>query len=174
MLTRRTLIASVPGIAAAGALAGCAVSQNGPVTTVTLDVAKMNAWGQALVNGAELVAVLPGFTGTPPALAILAIGPVIAADMTAFNKATEGSLTFTYDKTSPATQVTSIVDDAQKLVSAVTGSVSQIPAAVVADFTQYAQAIKTIVSLIQAAIGSVSAAAPMGMTEAQALAVLRK
>lgn len=175
MLTRRSLIAAVPGIAAAGGLAACATSTNGNVTTVKLNVASMNAWGQALVNGAELVATLPGFTGTPAALAILAVGPVIAADMTAFNNATGGSLTFTYDKTSPATQVTSIVNDAQDLANKVTAAVSQIPAGVVSNFQQYAHAILTIVSLIQAAIGSMTAAAaPGGMTEAQALAVLSK
>ena len=172
MLSRRTLVSAIPGIAAAGVLAACTKTTSNGVTTITLNVNAMNSWGQALVNGAELVGGLPGIVGTPAGLAVMAIGPIISADMAAFVGATGGSLTFTFDSTTPAAAVTSISSDAQKLLTAVVAAVPQVPANIAASANQYLAAIKTIVSLIQAAIGSVSAAAPMGMSEAAALKVL--
>ena len=173
MLTRRTLVAAVPGIAAAGALAACTSTTTNGVTTVTINVAQANAWGQALLNAITLVAGLPGIVGTPPALAVMAIEPMISADLTAFNTAANGKLVLTYDRTTPAAAVTSLAADGQKLVADVQAAIGTVASGALQTAQTYLAAVKTIVSLFQAAAGSVSAAAASGMTEAQALTVLK-
>jgi hypothetical protein len=174
MLSRRTLVSSIPGIAAAGLLAACTKTTGNGVTTITLNVNAMNSWGQAIVNGAELVGGLPGIVGTPAGLAVMALAPVISADMAAFVGATGGSMTFTFDTTSPATVVTSIANDAQKLLAAVVAAIPQVPANIAASANEYLAAIKTIVSTIQAAIAVTAGAAPSDMSVAKAMAVLSK
>jgi hypothetical protein len=173
MLTRRTLVSAIPGIAAAGALAACSSTTTNGVTTITLNVAQANSWAQALLNATTLVAGLPGIVGTPPALAVMAVEPLISADLTAFNTAANGQIVLTYDRTTPAAAVTSLAADGQKLVSDVQAAIGNVASAQLSVAQEYLAAVKTIVSFFQAAVGSVAAAAPSGMTEARALAVLK-
>ena len=172
MLTRRTLVASVPVLAAAGALAACSTQKVNGVTTITLNVAQANAWAQALLNATTLVAGLPGIVGTPPALAVMAIEPLISADITAFNTAAGGKLVLTYDSTSPAAAVTSLAADGQKLVSDVQAAIGTVASGALQTAQTYLAAVKTVVSFLQAAAGSSAAAAPVGMSEADALKTL--
>lgn len=174
MLTRRTLVSAIPGIAAAGVLAACTSTTTNGVTTVTINVAQANAWGQALLNAITLVAGLPGIVGTPPALVVMAIEPMISADLTAFNTAANGQLVLTYDRSTPAAAVTSLAADGQKLVSDVQAAIGSVASSALQTAQTYLAAVKTIVSLFQAAAGAVTAAAAPGMTEVQAMTVLSR
>lgn len=169
-----TAAPAIPAVGALALLTGCTSTTTNGVTTVTINVAQANAWGQALLNATSLVTSLPGVVGTPPALAISAIEPLISADLTAFNTAANGQLVLTYDRSTPASAVTSLAADGQKLVSDVQAAIGTVASGQLQTAQTYLAAVKTIVSLFQAAAGSVTAAAaPGGMTEAQALAVLK-
>lgn len=172
MLTRRSIVSAIPGIAAVGALAACSSTTTNGVTTITLNVAQANAWAQAALNAVTLVTSLPGIVGTPPALAIIAVEPLISADLTAFNTAANGQLVLTYDRTSPAAAVTSLAADGQKLVTAVQAAIGNVASSAMQTAQTYLAAVKTIVSLFQAAAGSVAASAEMGMSEGDALKTL--
>jgi hypothetical protein len=150
-------------------MAGCTTSTVNGVTTVTLNVAQVNAWGQALVNSTTLVAGLPGINATPEAQAIKLVGPMISGDLAAFNKAANGALSLTFNTTSPAAGITSLVTDAQTLLNDTSAAIGSNLGGVA---QEYLDAIKTVVSLIQAATATSLVAGATPMTEAQALATL--
>lgn len=172
MISRRKLL-STSVLGGAALVAGCTTSTdpNG-VKTVTLNVAAADAWGQALLNSVGLLVVLPGIAGTPAALAIAAVKPMIAADIAAFDKAANGKLTFTFDPTSTSTGFNSLLTDAGTLLNDVQAAVPQATGAAAQTAQEYLAAITTIVSLIKAAASTTAAAPASGMSEAQALNVL--
>lgn len=172
MLRRKFL--STTAIAAAGLVAACTTSTVNGVTTVTLNTAQVNSWAQAFLNGAQLVANLPGIMGTPLGLTIAGIAPVISADVSAFNTATGGSLVLTYDRTSPVKAVDSLLADGHTLLTDALTAIPQVPATIAADAQTYLQALKTIVSLFEAALGGTTAAAvaKAPMSEGAALKAL--
>lgn len=173
MLTRRFLLSTVTPAIAAAALVGCTTTTVNGVTTVTLNVAQVNGWAQAVLNSIALVAGLTGVVGTPVAATIMALEPVVSADLTAFDTATNGSLVLTFDSTSPSKVASSLLQDAQTVLSAVVAAVPQVPSAMEQTAQEYLQALKTVVGFFQAAMGSVAASAVKApMTEAQALKVL--
>lgn len=170
MLTRRTIISAIPGITAAGVLAACAKTDNG----IVLNVAQVDAWGQAALNAAQLVATLPGIVGTAPAAAITAFAPMISADLKAFDTAAGGKVSLIIDKTSPANVANSLLNDFQSLLNDLVAAVPNVASAQMQQAQTYLNAFKTIVSLFQAAMGSMTASASASaMTEAQALKTLR-
>lgn len=169
MLSRRTLISAIPTIAAAGALAACAKTANG----IVLNVAQVDAWGQAALNAAQLVATLPGIAGTAPSVAIAAFAPMISADLKAFDAAAGGKVELTIDTSSPANIANSLLNDFQSLLNALVVAVPNVASTQAQQAQTYLSAFKTIVSLFQAAMGSMTASASAGsMSEAQALKAL--
>lgn len=168
-LTRRLMLQSTGLVA----LAACATTKTGSVTTLEVDVAKIDGWGQALASGIQLAANLPGIQGTPAGLAILAVAPTVATDLRAFDTAAGGKLTLVIDTSNPANFVNALVADGQKLASDVQAAVPLAIGQSVGLVQTYLAAINTIVALLQAAGGSpVAGLTPQSMTESQAMGVL--
>lgn len=154
---------------------GCASQTTNGVTKVTLNTNSVNAWGQAFINAANTVALLPGVSGTPAAGPIIALSGPLSTDLAAFKTATNGALTLTYDSTSPPAAVSSLLTDAQSLQTAVQSSIGNLTSSQLSTATLYLNALETVVSLFEAAASSsVAAAAPITpMTEADALKQLK-
>lgn len=177
-ICRRSLLHASALAVPAVALAGCGIvtrqTVNG-VTTVTVDVARLDGFGQAFLNGTTLIAGLPGIVGTAPAMAVTALAPVISADMKAFDAAAGGKLTMTFDATSVPSAIKSLADDGRQLLADAKAALPNVAKDQVATANTYVNAVETLVSLFQAAIGGVptmAAAALAPDSEARALAVL--
>jgi hypothetical protein len=172
-ITRRGALLSASAIIPAALLAGCGLitsnTTNG-VTTITINVADLDNWGNAIVNAASLLAPFVG----PIGATILEVGTVAKADLTAADVAAGGSLSLSFNSTSAPAAVSSLLADGQKIVSTVgsavtTGAVTQL----VAEAQTYLTAAETIVSVFSAALGLASASlAVPKMTETAALAAL--
>lgn len=169
-MRRRTILLAT---AALLPLAGCGIfstnTTNG-VTTVTLNVANAEAWGNAFINAATLISSLAGVAGTAAGTAIAATGATAKTDLATFVAQAGSQVTLIFDTTSVPAFVTSLLGDGQTL-SGLAGGVITSTSTTVAQ--SYLTALQTIVALFQAAVSTTAAAAPMKMTQAQALATLR-
>lgn len=162
----------------ATALNGCgAITSNttGGVTTLTVNVTQLNAWGQAFASGAKLIAGLPGIAGTAAGIAILAVATAVGTDLAAFNKVAGGSVSLSFNSTSIPAAVQSLANDGQTLLADASGALVNVATTAMTNAQTYINAVQTIVSLFQAELS----AAPVGaalkatsMTEATALATL--
>lgn len=177
-LSRRALLRSSALVPVAAALAACgAVTEtttNG-VTTVTVNVAQIDAWGRAFANGAKLIAGLPGLSGTATGLGISAVAAVVEADLAAFDKASGGSVSLAFNSTSVPAAVASLLADGKTLATDAAGALGNVASTAVQTAQTYIIAVETVVSLFQAAVGSIAVGAAVGgtrMSEAQALTAL--
>lgn len=172
--TRRsfvTVAAAVPFVAACSAFT--TTTTNGK-TTVSVDVSKIDAWGQAFSNAGLLILGLPGVSALPIGAAITAGIALVKADLAAFDTAAGGNVTLTFDTSSVPAFVQSVLADGKTLLADVSGVPGALSSTVQTEANEYVQALATIVSVFSATIGSmVAAAAPGGMSEGTALATLR-
>jgi len=164
--TRRLFIATTGlGIPAFG-LVGCTTSKNGNVTTVTINVAEVDAYAQAAGKGLALFADVAGPAIGPAATEIVnAADTAITVAAANFDKAVAGSLTVTVDSTSLATLVSSVSAAAGKVAAAVGQSFTGtgLSAQDQQNAQTYLDAFQTAVALIQdlvAMAGKVGAVAP--------------
>lgn len=176
-MNRRSLLFASALVAPAALLAGCATSTANGVTTITLNVASVEAWSTAFLNASTLIAGLPGIAGSGPSVVLMALANVIAADIASFKTAAGGNLSLTFDRTSVPKAITSLLADGQSLLTDTKALLSGVAAADAATAQTYLNAVATLVSLFEAALGNVSAKASgvLGaepMTERQALGAL--
>lgn len=125
---RRDLLKLLPSVPAA-ALMGCSISESNGVTTVTLNVSEVDSYCQAIVTGAKAVLGLSpvaGALGTASVATITAALTVFAAAVTAWDKSSGGSETFTLDSSSWSSVGSTLISDAEKLATDLEG----IPAAI--------------------------------------------
>jgi hypothetical protein len=163
----------------AAPIAACSVFQstttNG-VTTITVNVVKLDAYGQAFINGGTMLLDLPGISTLPVAAAISVVLAMLKTDIAALDTATQGQATLTFDSTSVPAAIQSVFTDGKTLLAdarSVLGTAEQAAASTV---LTYIDALQTVVSIFSATIGQMTAGARIGatpMTETQALAVLR-
>ena len=139
------------------------------VTAITVDVAKVAAYAQALQNGARQLAGL-GIASAGFNASMLLAANVIATDAQAFSDAAGGKLVLTYDGTSIPAGLASIFADGQKILSGGTAALPQT--AIIGTVAAIFQAVQTVVGLIETFLPIALAATPRPMTEAAALAVL--
>ncbi|OUJ16475.1 hypothetical protein [Acetobacter sp. DsW_063] len=176
-VSRRAALRGLGALAAGTALAACTVTTSGNVTTITLNVAKITAYGQAGVNAAAtIISLASGISALTPYLAAIeAAETALATALTAFSAAAGSSVTVSYDDTNWKTRVDSLLSDIESVSStiaaAISGAGSSLSSTVKSDATTAANALATVVSLFEALLGSTSAAR-LGMTEAQALKAL--
>ena len=176
--TRRNVLRGLVAGTAIGALGACTVSKSGNVTTITLNVAKVKAYGTAGINAVSTVlsiAAVASAIGTPTVAIIEAAAAALEASLTAFSSAAGSSVTVTYDSTSIKTAVNSVLADLQtvssNLSAAVTGAETKVTSSVLSDAVTAINALKTVVSVFEGVLGVVSLSEP-AMTEDQALRVL--
>jgi hypothetical protein len=155
--------------------AGCAVSTLNGVTTVTVDVATVNSYAQAVETaGRALLAIsyIAGPLGTAGvALAETAIAAVASA-VQAVDKLSGGKASFSYASTSVPAAITALAADAAQVLAFVGAAVSKAPAGAVTSRVQaVVAALSTVVALIQAFVSSV-ATAPLPMTGPEAIVTI--
>ena len=184
MFSRRQILgASIP-LSAAMVLGACTTTQDGNVTTHTLNVAKIKAYAQAGLNAAATVtsvlALNPSFTVfvTP----IRALADILTNTLEEFTAVSGDAITVSYDDTSIATLVNTLIDDLDKILITI-GSVLLTIAkgtfglgdSAVGKITVARDALATLISVFKILVGGFIATASGGestMTEAEAFGAL--
>lgn len=157
--TRRTFLKSTAGLGFAAVLAGCTITKNGTVTTVTLNTQEVLDYGESILSfakaGIGITFVASGLGTSGVAIANTAISALDAA-LTAFNKAAGGAATVTFDNTSAKTAFESIVDSAEKInsyiVATITATVSD--STVVSQAKVAANAAAGLISILKALVST--------------------
>ena len=152
--TRRTFLKSTTGLGFAAVLAGCTTMKNGNVTTITLNTQEVLDYGNTVLSFAKAGIAIPFVAAaiTPAGVTIAqeAINGLSAA-LTAFNKASNGKATVSYDDTSIKTAFDSIVADLttvnQYIVQTITATVAD--SAVVQNAQIAANAAAGLISIIK-------------------------
>jgi hypothetical protein len=174
----RRAILSLAGLGlSTAALAACTTTTSGGVTTLTINVAKIDAYAHAIQSaGTALLAdpVIAGLLGPNVALAETAVAAVVAG-LTAFDAAAGGAVTVSIDTSGVSAAVQSILTNAQSLLALIQAGVSTSKTALASTISNYIASLATIVALLQVLVASATtgakAAPVLPMTEARALAV---
>lgn len=172
-ISRRHLLAASTLVPVAACGVFTTNTTNG-VTTISVDVAKIDGWAQAFQNAGNLVLALPGVPALlgPAAPIVTATIAMVAADIAAFDKSAGGSVVLTFNAGSVPAAISSVLADGQKLLSTIQAALPST--AIVGTVATYVNALATIVSVFEAAIGlPVAKLSAASMSEAQALAALR-
>lgn len=177
MLRRQILGTSALALPAA-LLAACSITSNGNVTTLTIDTAKVDQDGTALINAATAVLALPSIAvllGPNLVVAQVALAGAQSA-LAAFDSATAGKASVDIDTTSVSKLTHSLVGDVQTIVAAVQPVVPKVtPGALQQRLSDYLLAIQTLIPFVLAAVdlagNSQAKALKLPMTEAQALKI---
>ena len=187
MTTRRHFLVLSTALVAPSLMA-VTCTTNGPVTALTINVAEVNAFAQAAANGAAMVEgdplILAAITAAAPGIPQLILLAVngLAAATAAWNVATSGKATVTYDDTTITSAFQTVSADVQQVATQLGAAVAAVPSAgnkvlagTTATIVDVSNAVKTAVSFLQAMVASVGA--PLGaaapMARAQMFATLR-
>lgn len=173
--TRRGFLSVLAGCSALGVLGACTVTKNGDVTTITLNVAKVKAFGQAGLNAVTTVldiTAVASAIGAPAVSVINVTDAVLSASLAAFASAAGSSLTVSYDNATMKTRIDSVLADIKKVAAAlgagVDGAKTKVSSSVLSNVSVAIGSLDTIISVFEGLLGTVSAR-PATMSEAQAL-----
>ena len=187
MTTRRHFLVLSTALVAPSLMA-VTCTTNGPITALTINVAEVNAFAQAATNGAAMVEgdplILAAITAAAPGIPQLILLAVngLAAATAAWNVATSGKATVTYDDTTITSAFQTVSADVQQVATQLGAAVAAVPSAgnkvlagTTATIVDVSNAVKTAVSFLQAMVASVGA--PLGaaapMARVQMFATLR-
>ena len=177
--TRRGIIKALAAGTALGALGACTISRSGNVTTITVNVAKVKAYGTAGINAVSTVlsiAAIASAIGAPAVAIIETASKALEDALAAFSAKAGSSVTVTYDSTSFKTAINSVLSDLQtvaaRLSDAVTGASEVLDDKIISTSLTAVNALQTVISVFEGLLGVVSLSEPK-MTEEQALKVLR-
>lgn len=152
--TRRNFLKAAAGIAGITALAGCTITKNGTVTTVTLNTQEVLDYGNTVLSFAKAGIAIPFVASaiTPAGVTIAQAAIEGLSDaLAAFNKAANGKATVSYDDTSIKTAFDSIVSDLmtvnQYIVQTITATVAD--SAVIQNAQIAANAAAGLISIIK-------------------------
>ncbi|HQT89094.1 MAG TPA: hypothetical protein PK677_11155 [Acidiphilium sp.] len=182
-MNRRHLLTAASVIAPAALLAGCGIvstTSTGGVTTVTIDVAKLDELTVALTSGAKtllanpLIAAAMGLAADAAAQVILTS---VAAAVAQIDAQAGGKQVLTFSASSVPAAVASLSADVAALFKDAQAGVAGAGTAIGSNVMQVYDAFQTVVALIQVMIpsplvGAAKVGAKMVMPEAQALAIL--
>lgn len=157
--TRRGFMKAAAGIAGMAALAGCTVTKSGTTTTVTLNVAEVVDYGNAILSFAS-TAINISFVASGMGTANVALANTVIASLksglTAFSTAAGSSTSVSYDSASVKAAFDSILADVEKvdtlIISTITGTASNLSSSVVSDAKTAAGAAETLISLLKAMV----------------------
>ena len=173
--TRRGFLGALAAGSALGFLGACTVTKNGDVTTITLNVAKVKAFGQAGLNAVTTVldiTAVASAIGAPAVSVINITDAALDASLTAFASAAGSSVTVSYDNATMKTRIDSVLADLQKVASdleaGLKGASSKVSSSVLSDASVAVSSLSTVISVFEGLLGIVSARRAT-MSEAQAL-----
>ncbi|GBR37237.1 hypothetical protein AA11826_1637 [Komagataeibacter oboediens DSM 11826] len=147
------------GVAAAATLSACSVSKTGNVTTITLNVAEVADYVDALLNFSSTAINVPlvaAAMGAPNvALANTIIAALTAAGR-AFVAAAGSSTTVSYDSASVKAAFDSILTDIGQvntlIIATITGMASDLSSSVITQAKTAAGAAATLIDLLKAMV----------------------
>lgn len=176
--SRRGFLRTLAACTTLGVLGACTITKNGSVTTITVNVAKVKAYGQAGLNAVATVlsiAVVASAIGAPTVELIDVADAALDAALTAFTSAAGSSVTVSYDDATMKTRINSVLADLQKvsslLQSGLTGASTKVSSSILSDANAALSALKTFVSVFEGILGVASLSEPE-MSLAQAASVL--
>lgn len=172
-ISRRHLLATAP-LASIALMAGCTTSTVNGVTTVTVNLATVNAYAQAIQNGANTILSVPMVTtamGTATTALVKAAITGAATAIAQLNTQYKGALSFSFTATTVPADLSALLADATTVNNAVSTVVSSLGSQFSSSVETTIDAIETIVSAL---IAMVSGAVGAGANDnvAHALAVL--
>lgn len=182
--SRRTFFKSIgagaAAVVAAGVLAGCTKTVVNGVVTYTIDVAKIDAYANAGIKAGKTILAIPVLD--------TAIGATITDSISAgltllgnflddFNTAAKGKVVVNYNDATWKTKIDSILNSMSQINSDIkaglSGVKSGVSAAILEKANLVANALDTLLSFFEAAIGYVGLSAhSRSMTESQAFSVI--
>ncbi|MFT8591300.1 MAG: hypothetical protein ABF746_08780 [Acetobacter orientalis] len=175
-LSRRALLGS--SLLAATALTACTTLKNGNKTTLTLNTAKVCAYGQAGLNA---VATILSITAVATAMGAPAVGIIqassagLSAALTAFRDETHGSLQIVYDNSSVGKAVNSLLLDLNAVATSLRAGLVKAQAAINNPILNTAitafNALLTVIDAFEGLLG-VSISGVSSDQEATALSIL--
>ena len=173
--TRRGFLGALAAGSALGVLGACTVTTNGSVTTITLNVAKVKAYGQAGLDSVSTIldiTVVASAIGVPAVAAINVASAVLSASLNAFAAAAGSSLEVSYDNATMKARIDSVLADIKKVAAAlgagVDGAKSKVTSSVLSKVSIAIDSLDTVISLFEGLLGAVSTRRAT-MSEAQAL-----
>lgn len=144
---------------AAAPLMGCTIAKNGSVTTLTLNVAKVDAYAKAAENFADTILSLPVVSAAlgDKATVIKTLASRIVSAISSFDSAAGGAASVSYDNSSVKAAFASILDDFSQIVSLVKSALSNIESTsatsgALSTATTATNFAETILSLLQALV----------------------
>lgn len=181
-LFKKALVGAVGLVGTGMVLQGCKSTTNGSVTTATLDVKTIDNYAQGVINGGEALLSAPALTkllGTTTSTLISNIVGDVGKMLSAFDTAANGAVSISYDNTNGWTAATTILTDAQNLLTTLSTTVSAAQIDGLPDEVRnIIAAVRTVVTLLQTVITTAEGllSTPrmaLPMTEAQALHILK-
>lgn len=182
--TRRNFMRTIVAGTAIGALGACTITTSGGVTTLSLNVAKVVAYGQAGINAVSMilsVAAVSSAIGAPAVAIINTSATALEAALAAFKTTAGSAVTVSYDNTSVKTAVDSVLSDlktvAANLSSAVAGASTSVSSDILSTLNTTLKAVETVLSAFEAVLGvavkrSLMTETVPAMTEPKALSYL--
>ena len=168
-------------LAGSALAAGCTVTKNGTVTTLTINVAKVAAYGQVFVNGVSMLLSIGAITSAigPVAVPLIqASAAALKAALDQWNADTAGTATVSLDNSTFSAEFASILADAGSLLGVTKTAIGAVKGTgLVGSAMDTANtivgAMETGLSLLQAMVvgNKVGAVAVPRMSEAQMFAV---
>ena len=176
-LSRRNFLRS-SALIGATALTACTVVTNGKTTTVTVNTAKIKAYGQAGINAVATIlsiGVVSTAMGAPAVAVIQAAEVALSASLAAFSTATNGTLTVSYDDTNWKTRIDTVLVDlnttASALRSGLTAAQTTVTSAVINTAITAFNALLTVLDAFMGVLG-ISLSSVTDTQEATALKTL--
>ncbi|MFT8712091.1 hypothetical protein [Komagataeibacter rhaeticus] len=158
-ISRRSLLRAGAGTLALGLMAACTTTKSGTTTTVTLNVAEVVDYGNAILSFAS-TAINVSFVASAMGTANLALANTVITSLksalTAFSTAAGSSTSVSYDSASVKTAFDSILADVEKvdtlIVAVITGTAANLTSSVVSDAKTAAGAAETLIDLLKAMV----------------------
>ena len=156
------------------ALANCAINSVNGVTTVTVNLATINSYAQAIENGVSILMGIPLISAALGLKGALISGAVsaFASAAASLNTTYSGQTSFSFTVKSIPAALTAMEADSQNILNLFETVISASKLKLPSNASTTLSAIQTIVSLIAALVSFLPMATQTPMTEEQALAVL--
>lgn len=158
-LSRRSLLRAGAGTLAAGLLAACTTTKSGTTTTITLNVAEVVDYGNAILSFAS-TAINVSFVASAMGTANLALANTVITSLksalAAFQTAAGSSTSVSYNSASVKAAFDSILADVEKvdtlIIAVIIGTASNLSSSVVSEAKTAAGAAETLIDLLKAMI----------------------
>ncbi|QIP37004.1 hypothetical protein GWK63_07655 [Komagataeibacter rhaeticus] len=157
--TRRAFLRGSSALVAAAALAACTASRSGTTTTITLNVAEVADYVDALLNFSSTAINMPLVAAAMGAPNVALANTVIAALTTAgkaFVAAAGSSTSVSYDSASVKAAFDSILTDTGQvntlIIATITGMAADLSGSVVTQAKTAAGAAATLIDLLKAMV----------------------